>query len=361
MKASRTQSAAPALAPTTGPARQAPAVLLNAHAKQVTPEVHAAVATAVGWENVFLSSDLADADRIATKVVTEGYSTVFAAGGDGTFVGWVNRIVSIAAARGRPVPRFGILALGTGNAVAGLLGTSARTFLHDLGSYVHGDAPEHRRIDLVDCEGRHTPFAGAGADAAVINDYNWFRTLLRGTPLQSLGTGPAGFGMAAALRSAPRYLLERTPHCEIVHSGREAWRLDSTGQRIGRPIPPGDLLYAGPCMMAAASTVPYYGLGMRAFPFAGAVPGALHLRVVSRISVPTVLLNLPRIWSGVFRHSGLHDFHADRVTLRFDRPTPLQIGGDAEGLRSEVTMGIAAEPIEVVDFSGIERIRPRRA
>jgi diacylglycerol kinase family enzyme len=357
----RSQNAAATIEPTPGALRRPPAVLLNAHAKRVTPEVHAAVAAAVGWENVFLSSEIADADRIATKVVLEGYSTIFAAGGDGTFVGWVNRIVAIATARGRPVPRFGILALGTGNAVAGLVGTSAGTYLEDLGHFVRGRAPAHRRIDLVDCEGRHTPFAGAGADAAVINDYNWVRTRLRGTPLQSLGLGPTGFGMAAALRSAPRYILERTPHCEIVNAGREAWRLDSTGARIGRPIPPGDLLFAGPCMMAAASTVPYYGLGMRAFPFAGTVPGALHLRVVSQIAVPTVLLNLPRIWSGAFRHSGLHDFHADRVSIRFDRPTPLQIGGDAEGMRSEVTMGVAPDPIDVVDFSGLDRTPARPA
>jgi diacylglycerol kinase family enzyme len=108
-------------------------------------------------------------------------------------------------------------------------------------------------------------------------------------------------------------------------------------------------------MMAAASTVPYYGLGMRAFPFAGEVPGTLHLRVVSRIPVAILLLNLPRIWSGAFRHPGLHDFHADRVTIRFDRPTPLQIGGDAEGARSAVTMGVVADPIEVIDFSGVDR------
>jgi diacylglycerol kinase family enzyme len=90
---------------------------------------------------------------------------------------------------------------------------------------------------------------------------------------------------------------------------------------------------------------------MRAFPFAGEVPGTLHLRVVSRIPVAILLLNLPRIWSGAFRHPGIHDFHADRVTLRFDRPAPLQIGGDAEGLRETVTLGVVSEPIDVVDFT----------
>ncbi|MGB8932215.1 MAG: diacylglycerol kinase family protein [Anaeromyxobacteraceae bacterium] len=335
----------------TGATGGLPAVLLNAHAKRVNASMRSAIAAAVGAENVFLSRDLADADAIAARVVAAGYATVFAAGGDGTFVGWVNRIVLEAARQRRPVPRFGILALGTGNAVAGLVGTSARTVVEDLVRFVRGGAST-RTIDLVDCEGRHTPFAGAGADAAVIHDYDWLRHRLRATPLRRLGTGATGFGLAAALRTAPRHLLERLPHCEIVNAGGPAWRLGAGGERLGRAVPAGDLLYAGPCLMAAASTVPFWGLGMRAFPFAGLVPGAMHLRVASRIAVPTVLLNLPRIWSGAFRHPGLHDFHADRVTLRFDRPTPLQIGGDAEGLRETVTMGIVSEPIEVVDFSG---------
>ncbi len=346
----RAVSAAPRPAP-----GGVPAVLLNAHAKRVTPRVRAAVEAAVGDENVFLSRDLDDADAIAARVIAAGYGTVFAAGGDGTFVGWVNRLVREAGRQHRPVPCFGILALGTGNAVAGLVGTTSRTFLDDLARFVRGDAIATRSIDLVDCEGRHTPFAGTGADAAVINDYNWLRLRLRDTPLKALGTGAAGFGLAAALRTAPRHLLERLPYCEIVNAGRPAWRLDVDGARLGREIPSGDLLYAGPCLMAAASTVPFWGLGIRAFPFAGTAAGAMHLRVASRIPVPTVLLNLPRIWSGAFRHPGLHDFHADRVTLRFDRPAPLQIGGDAEGLRETVTMGVVSEPIEVVDFSGVAR------
>lgn len=336
--------------PRPRPARQGPCVLLNAHAKRVTPKVRAAIEATVGRDNVYLSQDIADADRIAAYVVSEGYSTVFAAGGDGTFVGWINRIVREAARHGRPVPRFGILALGTGNAVAGLVGTSSRSYLDDLSRFVRGEVRGTRRIDLVDCEGRHTPFAGVGADAALINDYDWLKARLRGTPLRALGHGPAGFGLAAALRTAPRHLLSRAPGCRIVNAGAPAWRLAANGQRTGEPVPEGKVLYEGPCLMAACSTVPFYGLGMRAFPFAGEVPGTMHLRVASRIPVPTVLLGLPSIWSGAFRHPGLHDFQVDRVRLELDRPTPLQVGGDAEGVRETVTMGVVSDPIDLVDF-----------
>ncbi len=160
-----------------------------------------------------------------------------------------------------------------------------------------------------------------------------------------------GLTLAVALRSAPRVLLERrTGYCEIVNVGLPAWRLGARGDRIGPAIAHGEMLYAGPCMLAAASTVPFYGLGLRAFPFALRAAGMMHLRVATTIGVPTLLLNIPRIWSGDFSHEGLLDFHAERVLLRFERPMPLQIGGDAEGWRDEVEFGMAASPVELVDF-----------
>jgi hypothetical protein len=161
----------------------------------------------------------------------------------------------------------------------------------------------------------------------------------------------SGYGLAVALRSAPRALLQRRPsYCEIVNVGRPAWRLDGKGARIGRPIPHGELLYAGPCMLAAASTVPYYGLGLRAFPYTGSAHGMMQLRVATSIGVPTLLMSIPSIWSGAFAHEGLLDFHAERVALRFERPVPLQVGGDAEGWRDSLTFGMAASPVEIVDF-----------
>ena len=136
-----------------------------------------------------------------------------------------------------------------------------------------------------------------------------------------------------------------------MNVGQPAWRLDARGERIGRPIGHGELLHAGPCMLAAASTVPYYGLGLRAFPFAERAEGMMQLRVLTRIDVGTLVLNIPRIWSGGFSHEGLLDFHAQRVALRFEKPMPLQIGGDAEGWRDEVGFGMAANPVEIVDFA----------
>jgi diacylglycerol kinase family enzyme len=327
------------------------AVLLNANAKAVNAQVRRALSLVVPDEHLFLSKNQEEASAIADEVVRRRYRTVFTGGGDGTFVGWVNRILDRAERRAARPPRFGVLALGTGNAVAEMVGASPRRHAQDLARFVRGEIGTVRRLDLLTCEGRRTPFAGVGIDAAVVNDYMWMKERLAGTPLAKLGLGMPGYGLAVALRSAPRALRERRPsYCEIVNVGRRAWRLDGDGRRIGRPIPHGELLYAGPCMLAAASTVPYYGLGLRAFPFTGSAEGMMQLRVATRIGVSTLLMNIPSIWSGSFAHEGLLDFHAERVALRFERPMPLQIGGDAEGWRDELTFSMAANPVEIVDF-----------
>jgi diacylglycerol kinase family enzyme len=327
------------------------AVLLNANAKSVNASVRRALASVVPDEHLFFSKTHEEASEIAEEVVSRQYATVSTGGGDGTFVGWVNRILESAERRSARPPRFGVLALGTGNAVAEMVGASPRRHAQDLARYVRGEVGAVRRLDLLTCEGRRTPFAGAGIDAAVLNDYVWLKQRLAGTPLARLGVGLSGYGLAIALRSAPRTVLDRRPtYCEIVNVGRPAWRLDGSGARIGRPVPHGELLYAGPCMLAAASTVPYYGLGLRVFPYVGQADGMMQLRVVASIGVSTLLMNIPSIWSGTFSHPGLLDFHAERVALRFERPTPLQIGGDAEGLRDEVTLGMAASPVELIDF-----------
>jgi diacylglycerol kinase family enzyme len=330
------------------------AVLLNANAKQVNADVHRALGSVVAGEHLFLSRSVEDANAIAEEVVSRRYRTVFTGGGDGTFVSWVNRILESAERRAARPPRFGVLALGTGNAVAEMVGATPRRHVQDLARYLRGEVGAVRRLDLLTCNGRRTPFAGVGVDAAVLNDYNWMKAQLAGTPLQRLGLGATGYGLAVALRSAPRAVLERrSSYCEIVNTGRPAWRLDARGNRVGRPLSHGELLYAGSCMMAAASTVPYYGLGLRAFPFAEKAPGMMQLRVATSISVSSLLLNVRKIWNGEFAHDGLLDFHADRVAVRFERPMPLQIGGDAEGWKDELVFGMAANPVEVVDFGAV--------
>jgi diacylglycerol kinase family enzyme len=66
-----------------------------------------------------------------------------------------------------------------------------------------------------------------------------------------------------------------------------------------------------------------------------------------------VLAHLPKLWKGRWFPEGIQDFHASEVTIRFQRPMPLQIAGDACGYREELTLSVAREPVEMVDFTGL--------
>jgi hypothetical protein len=96
---------------------------------------------------------------------------------------------------------------------------------------------------------------------------------------------------------------------------------------------------------------------MKAFPFAESRPGMMQLRVAAQLPLPTMLLNLPRIWTGEFTHPDLLDFHAERISVQFDRPVPLHVGGDAEGWRSHVMFGMSTRGVELVDYKQKPAVR----
>src|SRR5450631_3910989 len=88
------------------------AVLLNAHARRVTPSVLRALSRVVPRGDLYVSRSPLDARRIAHAVVEQGYHTVFLGGGDGTFVGFADEVLNLAARRRvSRLPHFGILKL----------------------------------------------------------------------------------------------------------------------------------------------------------------------------------------------------------------------------------------------------------
>src|SRR5688572_14367139 len=98
------------------------AVVVNGNARQVTHDLVEVLDQIVQSGDLFVSRDLAEAQRIARTIAERRYHTVLTGGGDGTFVHMVTLIVREARARGHRPPRFGLLKLGTGNALSWVLG-----------------------------------------------------------------------------------------------------------------------------------------------------------------------------------------------------------------------------------------------
>jgi diacylglycerol kinase family enzyme len=346
------------------------AVLLNGNAKAVTERLRRDLEHFVPPEDLFFSRTLEDARSIARTVLDRGYSTVLTGGGDGTFVGYLNCIleeatrlpprvivegstVRLAAADVPRIPRFGVLKLGTGNAVAEFAGSSPRHLgvVEDILRTRSGEVRRAHALDLVECDGKRAPFAGLGVDAAVLNDYMGLKSRLAGGKLQFAGAGGLGYFWSIAGRTIPAFLAQRrVPNVEIVNLGAPARQIGPDGKPLGGDIARGEILYRGPCHLVASGTVPCYGFGFRMFPFARKAPGRFQLRL-SAMGLARMIAVAPRMWRGQTPRAGVLDFHCQRVRIAFDCEMPLQIGGDAEGYRRDVVIGMSDQSLELLDFN----------
>jgi diacylglycerol kinase family enzyme len=348
------------------------AVLLNANAKAVTEGFRRELEQFVPPEDLFYSRTFEDARAIARTVLDRGYATVLTGGGDGTFVAYLNCIleeaarlppqvvvngsaVRLAAPHSVQIPRFGVLKLGTGNAVAEFAGSSPRHLgvVEDILRTRSGEVQKAHALHLVECDGKRAPFAGLGIDAAVLNDYVRVKTRLAGGKLQFAGVGGLGYFWALAGRTIPAFLTQRgVPNVEVLNLGGPVRQIGPDGKPLGREIPRGEVLYRGPCYIAAAGTVPCYGFGFQMFPFALKAPGRFQLRL-SAMGLVKMLTQASRMWRGQTPRTGVLDFQCERVRISFDREMPFQVGGDAEGYRRQVELGMSDESLQLLNFKRV--------
>ena len=91
--------------------------------------------------------------------------------------------------------------------------------------------------------------------------------------------------------------------------------------------------------IAAASTIPFYGLGLRLFPQADQRTDRFQLRV-GNVGAFKALSRLPALFRGTFDDPGVHDFFCSAVSIEVVKPSPLQIGGDEVGVRERAEIGM---------------------
>jgi diacylglycerol kinase family enzyme len=327
------------------------AVVVNGRAKNVTSEVISTLDQILQGGDLFVSRSLDDAREIAKTLVARAYGTVLTGGGDGTFTVMVTEVVREARRAGKQLPRFGLLKLGTGNSLAWVVG--ARDVKgRELGADIQR-LSEHagsRTLRLIEVEGIISPFCGIGADAQVLSDYTRIKERLSRTPLKRVAAGPLSYGLAAVTQSIPQQLFGRMPHCRIVNVGAPALRLGAKGSVVGRPIESGEVVYEGPIRVAALSTIPYYGYGFRMFPYAEERPDRMHLRATT-ISPLAFVTHFSEVWKGRYEDpNAVFDYLVEDVRIHIDPPTAFQIGGDLQGERGELRVGLCPDPIELVDL-----------
>jgi diacylglycerol kinase (ATP) len=121
--------------------------------------------SAVGVSEVRLTSAKGGEEMEARKAVDDGFDTIVACGGDGT---WGNVANGILAARAGRDVRMAVIATGTGNDFAKTVGAPARDFSATARLAVDG---ADMGVDVGRVEGRHfLNVSGFGFDIAVLED-----------------------------------------------------------------------------------------------------------------------------------------------------------------------------------------------
>jgi diacylglycerol kinase family enzyme len=298
-----------------------------------------------------VSRSLEEGQDIARTIVERGYPTVLTGGGDGTFVQMVTWVVRCAEEMHRPFPRFGLLKLGTGNALAWVLGAQnprGRGVVADLARLRREGGS--RQLRLLEVEGQLTPFAGLGGDAIALSHYHATREVFyKNRWLRHVASGPVVYSVSLLGRTVPQYIVKPTLRVRIVNEGAPAIRIGQDDRPVGKPIEKGETIYDGPIRLLAFSTIPYWGLGARIFPYAEEREDRFNLRVVNFGSIAAVV-NVRKIWQGAYRSDRLHDFLVEKMVVHCDEPTPVQIGGDVIGDRREIHVALSQRPIHVVDY-----------
>lgn len=327
------------------------AVVVNGNAKQVTKDLVETLDQIVQSGDLYVSRSLDEAKDIARLIVERGYPTVLTGGGDGTFVQMVSRIVATAEAKGKPLPRFGLLRLGTGNALAWVLGAQRMResgVVADLARLrTEGGS---RRLRLIEVDGMLTPFAGLGADAIALEHYGHTKaSFIKHRWLRPVALGPLVYTASLLGKTVPKYLLQPALQVRVVNEGAPAIRIGQHGKPLGRPLERGELLYEGPIRLLAFSTIPYWGFGARVFPYAEDREDRMQLRIVNFGSIEA-MLHLRQIWQGTHRSDRMHDFLVEAFSVHCAEPTPVQVGGDVIGKRTSITARLSERPIQVVDY-----------
>ncbi|MCL2178122.1 MAG: hypothetical protein FWC28_04175 [Proteobacteria bacterium] len=330
-----------------------PAVLLNANARNVGPKISKLIAQTLPQAAVFLSHNLSEAQELARKILTTPHTPVLLGGGDGTLMGFLEALLLASQQLAKPLPELGLLRLGTGNAIARWTGqthTGKKALQHALRYMGSTGEKNYKSLNLIEFDKHLAPFAGAGVDGRVLVDYVRFKERSSQKPWKHLATGMKAYVASVALHTLPYYLLHPTQiHCQIQNLGETAFRVYPDGS-LGPPLPQGTPLFEGKATMVAASTIPFYGYGIRMFPFAQRLPRCMHLRVL-RSSIPHMLLHLHSLWKGSWFPPTTCDFVVENVTVSCSKPMPCQVGGDAAGERNTMHLRVSETSVPLMALS----------
>jgi len=326
----------------------------------VSPKVIEYIEELIEPSDIYFTKSLDESAFATEKILNKGYRTVFAGGGDGTVMQFINSLARVcpspengaagAAEMRNYLPNLGILSLGTGNAIGRLV--SSGSALSDLKVFVSNPSLDVEPLSLVESEGRLFFFGGFGWDAEILNDYRHLKEKYGETRLKPVFQNVGGYFASALGVTVPRkvykFFKKDNLKVKITVSGGTAYEVGKDGG-MGRRFLSSECIYEGDCNACLVGTIPFFGYGMKLLPFAAKHREFMHLRV-SRISTIKALANLHSLWKGEYVSDDLNDFYVQHIKVSFNQPVPFEIAGDPMGSREEAEFRINPGFINLLKF-----------
>jgi hypothetical protein len=173
-------------------------------------------------------------------------------------------------------------------------------------------------------------------------------------PAYRVSKSAFGYVAATLLRTAPKTILFGRPHVFIENLGDDVYTMTADRKLLRLAgVKRGDVLYDGMASVAAASTCPEFGYGFRAFPFAERLLGTINVRIYDQSAVAAIA-SIPKLWRGAHPLRGMHDWFVTAIRMTFSRPVPMQIGGDAMGMRQTIELRHGQRDVRMLDWRRME-------
>ncbi|MCS6846007.1 MAG: diacylglycerol kinase family lipid kinase [Caldilineales bacterium] len=279
------------------------------HRRQELPEALDAL-MAAGWTvDIFETESAGDTERLAADAAQQGYEAVLAGGGDGTVHHVANGLLAVRET-GRPIPRLGVLPLGTANVLAHdldltplpqlvprpLLIEAAQQLARSLTAWI-----DVGRVTLADGRQRHfVCWAGVGLDAAV----------------------------AAAVENQLKAKGALKPAAYALSTLRELGRADTVARyrlRVDRSR------WSGHGVLAVVSNIRHYALVLSMAPQAYLNDGLLDVVLFQGTMVEAVV-PLMKLLTGLhIQDAAVGYAQACRVEIETDPPRPVHLDAEPYG------------------------------
>ena len=326
------------------------AIILNNNARKVNKKVKRQIEELIPQKNIFYTNSLEEADATIAKILDIGYTHIFTGGGDGTLIHFINKMKEIKKNDKikAKLPAIGILRLGTGNAVA-IYTNSGKKIANDLKALLKGGSYKTDKIDFIKIDNRYFTFGGFGADALVLNDYDMMKKIPNKT-VKYIFAGLKGYFISGLAITLPKIILQNNQnYVEIYANSNSVYKVSMSKGYTDMKIKKGDLIYKGPFTSVAMGTTPFYGYGLKSFPFANKKKGYFQIRI---LDIPLILLayKIIKAWDGIYEGKDVIDFLVQDVIIKFRKATPLQIAGDAAGYKKETRVNLSKEKLDFINF-----------